>query len=283
MKNTSRTIFIFLILLIVVLVSGVSISIFLLSKETQLRKDTEVSLQDMRNKAARIEASLKESQKQIEILEGKNKDADDRINNLLDEINVEKGLRDEVKSENKKLKETLEAEAKSKQDIRQKLLKELEDAQAKIKVFEAQVGTHKGTVDTLQKKLLDLEEKNQGLEKQIQDLSQGLSAGLPPVSALPEAENAKEDKVDLNRIVVTPDSAKEGRVLSVDTETDFLIFDLGSVHGIKSGDVMSVYRGKSYLGDVKVSRVQEEMSAADFIAPLVSRKVRKNDQLVPKR
>jgi hypothetical protein len=43
---------------------------------------------------------------------------------------------------------------------------------------------------------------------------------------------------------------------------------------------MSVYRGDEYLGDVRVSRVQEELSAADLIPPFSSRKVRKNDSVV---
>ena len=91
------------------------------------------------------------------------------------------------------------------------------------------------------------------------------------------------EKVDLDRIVVTPDSAKAGKVLNVDPETEFLIFDLGAKNGIKQGDIMSVNRGSAYLGDVRVTRVQEEMSAADFVPPFSSKKVRKNDQVVPKK
>ena len=100
---------------------------------------------------------------------------------------------------------------------------------------------------------------------------------------IPAPGQSAQDKVNLDRIVVTPESAREGHVLSVDADTEFLIFDLGVKSGVKQGDVMSIYRGKAYLGDVRVSRVQEEMSAADFIPPFSSRKVRKNDQVVPKR
>jgi hypothetical protein len=71
--------------------------------------------------------------------------------------------------------------------------------------------------------------------------------------------------------------------LSVDKETEFLIFDLGAKSGVKQGDVMSVMRGDNYLGDIKVSRVQDEMSAADLIPPFSSRMVRKNDSVVPKQ
>ena len=71
--------------------------------------------------------------------------------------------------------------------------------------------------------------------------------------------------------------------MSVDKENDFLIFNLGEKDGVSQGVVMSVYRGSDYLGDVRVSRVQLEMAAADFIPPFSSQKVRKNDQVVLKK
>ena len=83
--------------------------------------------------------------------------------------------------------------------------------------------------------------------------------------------------------MVAAAEASQGRVLSVDKENDFLIFNLGEKDGVKPGFLMSIYRGEDYLGDVKVSRVQSEMSAADFVPPFSSQKVRKNDQVVAKK
>ncbi len=93
-----------------------------------------------------------------------------------------------------------------------------------------------------------------------------------------------ENGIQLGTIVVTPDkNSREGKILSVDQENDFLIFDLGEKNGISEGTVMSIYRGKDYLGDVKVSNVQPDMAAADFIPPFSSQKVRKSDQIVIKK
>lgn len=283
MKSTGRTVFIFLVLIVIILISGISISLYLLNQETQGRKTAETSLEDIRGKAAKLEGSLKEAQQEIDVLQGKNKDADDKINSLMDEIDVEKGLREEVKKESQKLKESLEAEAKSKLELREKLTKDLDAAQVKLTEFEKQSAGHKDEVDVLQKKLFEIEEKNRTLEKQLKDLTEGITAREVRSEIIPTSGQAMSDKVDLDRIVVTPDAAQEGKVLNVDTETEFLIFDLGSKNGIKQGDIMSIYRGKTYLGDVRVTRVQEEMSASDFIPPFSSRKVRKNDLVVPKR
>jgi len=80
-----------------------------------------------------------------------------------------------------------------------------------------------------------------------------------------------------------PGDVPDGRILSVDADTEFVIINLGEKDGITRSMVLSVYRGKEYLGDVKVTRVQPEMSAADFIPPFSSRLARKNDQVVAKK
>jgi hypothetical protein len=283
MKNSSRTVLIFLILIVVVLVSGISISLYLLQKETQGRQTAEASLEVFKGKTAKLEASLKESQAQIEVLTGKNKDADDKINSLLDEIEIEKGLREEIKKENQKLKDDLAAEVKNKLELREKMTKDIEDAQAKLAEVQKKSSADKSQIEDLQKKLADIDIKNKDLEKQLKVLNEGITARQNRPEIVPPPGVNTEEKVELDRIVVTPETAKEGHVLNVDTETEFLIFDLGSKHGIKQGDIMSIYRGKVYLGDVRVTRVQEEMAAADFVPPFSSRKVHKNDQVVPKR
>jgi type II secretory pathway pseudopilin PulG len=276
MKKSGKTVVIFLILIVVILISGISISLFLLSKETQTRKATEVSLEQLKVRNQKIDEALKDAQQQIDVLKGKNKDADDKINSLMEELDLESGLREQIKAENKKLKETLEAEAKAKVDLRQKLTAELEEVQTKLKESDAKVQAAAG----LQQKIDDLTKQNTELQGKLKEIEDAKTAQqmrgeiIPPPGA---------EKVDLDRIVVTPDDAKQGKVLNVDTETEFLIFDLGTRHGIQVGDVMSVYRGKTYLGDVKVTRAQDEMSAADFIPPFSSRKVRKNDQVVPRK
>ena len=276
-----RTVFIFLILIVIILISGVSISLFLLQKETQTRKSVEVSLDESRARNAKVEAGLKDAEKQIEVLKGKNKDADEKINSLMEELDLDAALREEIKAENKKLKDLVENEGRSKVEMRQKLTTELESVQSKLKDAETRANGSAEESASLKQKIDGLQKKNDELEakiKQINTTPSGTRSEIVPIPGEPG-----NDKVNLDAIVITPDAAKEGKVLNVDTETEFLIFNLGSKNGIKPGDLMSVYRGKQYLGDVKVSRVQDEMAAADFIPPFSTRKVRKNDQVVPKR
>jgi len=181
------------------------------------------------------------------------------------------------------LKDALEAEAKNKLELRERLSKEIETVQNKLKDMEKDSTGKREEVAALQVKFDEVQKKNQDLEAQLKDMTDGTVSRSFRNEIIPVPGTTPEDKVNLDRIVVTPDGAKEGKVLNVDLDTEFLIFDLGSKSGIKPGDVMSVYRGKAYLGDIKVSRVQDEMAAADFIPPFSSRKVRKNDQVVSKR
>ncbi len=283
MQKGGRTLSIFLILVIVILISGVSISFFMLQKETETRQATEQTVQDLTTRNTKIEAALKEARKQIDILEGKKKDAEDRINGLLEEVDLEKGLNDKIKADNKKIRDDLETVARSKLELRQKLIREIGAIQTKLKEAEKKSQGHEEVVAGLQEKIAGLEKKNSELEQKLKDLNESAAAKQVRSEIIPAPEASMQDKVNLDRIVVTPETAKEGHVLNVDLETQFLIFDLGSKSGVKQGDIMSVYRGKGYLGDVRVTRVQEEMAAADFIPPFSSRKVRKNDQVVPKR
>ena len=283
MQKGGRTLLVFLILIIVILISGVSISLFMLQKETQTRQATEQTVQDLTIRDTKIEAALKEARKQIDILEGKKKDAEDRINSLLEEVDLEKGLNEKIKADNKKVRDDLEAEARSKLELRQKLIKEIGIIQVKLKEAEKKAQGHEAAVTGFQEKIMGLEKKNTDLEQKLKELNESSAAKQVGREIIPAALGSMQDKVNLDRIVVTPETAKEGHVLNVDAETQFLIFDIGAKNGIKQGDIMSVYRGKSYLGDVRVTRVQDEMAAADFIPPFSSRKVRKNDQVVPKR
>src|SRR3989338_7060905 len=102
----------------------------------------------------------------------------------------------------------------------------------------------------------------------------------PSVSSIAPSVDDNKDAVNLDKIVVIPQGSPEGRVLTVDNSTEFIIVNLGEKDGVKSGNILSIYRGKDYLGDVKVTSVQPEMSAADIIPPFTSQQVRKNDQVV---
>jgi len=87
-----RVLIIFLVISAVLLISLTAVSLFFFQKETERRKLTEVTLTEYQTKKTQLEEDLKEMKKQNFLLEEKNKEAGDRINDLSDELELKYGL-----------------------------------------------------------------------------------------------------------------------------------------------------------------------------------------------
>ncbi len=248
MNNFGKTTTIILVLVSFLLLSLLGISLFFYKQENDLRKSAESKLTQEKTLKVKLEADLKEAKKQATMYEEKTKEADEKINSLMDENELERGLKDQTKVENSALKDALTAESQAKEQARI----DLAAAQDKITQLEA--------------KLQETENMRADLERKVKDF-----------------ETKAASPVQLEKIVVAPSEIPEGKVVSVNSENNFLIFNVGSDKGIMQDMTMSIYRGKKYLGDVKVTRAQEGMSAADFISPLTSKQVKKEDRVVVKQ
>lgn len=298
-KNSSgKVLVIFLVIFVILSLSLAGLAMFFLSKEKERRISTETALQQSVANAAKLEAKLQDAIKQGFLLQEKNKEADEKINGLLDELELQEGIREELKKENQALKEKFEKETKAKAELQEKLAGNA-DAVQRLPELEAQLQTAQGARQELEQKLSAAEERAKTLEEALAKMQQqGVESPAPvPVEAAPktgepqqqktpvieEESSGNKEEIQLEKIVVAPaKAAPEGRIVMVDGETEFVILNLGANHGIKEEQVLAVSRGKDQLGEIKVTRVQPEMSAADFIPPLTSRQVRKDDSVVIK-
>ena len=244
MSKDGKTFTILLIVVLVVLLCLTGIAAFFFNKETALRKSLEQQLVLAKDVETRLNNELQEAKKQVFLVEEKNKEADEKINSLMDELELQEGIRDQMKTENASLKDALTKESQEKE----KLQREFAQAQEKV--------------TSLEEKLKAQEISNKPLEKNEGDGAQA---------------------VDLDKIVVRPGEIPEGRVVSVNEENDFLIFNLGAEHGIVPNMLLSIYHSDQYLGDIKVARVQDGMSVADFIPPFSKDKVKKDDRVLVKK
>ncbi len=284
LNRAGKTLTIFIVVILVLLSSATSIGFFLYNKEMQLRTAAENERDVSLESEAKLQGELKEIKKQILLLQDKNKEADGKINNLLDEIELNEGLRDELKKENAGLREQVDGFSRAKDRMKA----DLDDLSAKLQDYQALLKAEQDRSKDLQGRLNDLQEVKKGMESTLNEMKvdmQPLSARSPQdqVAAEIVPPGVSKNKVELDRIVVSPQDGVRGRVLSVDKEAEFLVCNLGQKQGINAGDILSVYRGEEYLGDIKATRVQEEMSAADIVPPFSSRKVRKNDIVVLKQ
>lgn len=297
-NSSGKVLVIFLVIFVILSLSLAGLAMFFLSKEKERRISTETALQQSVANATKLEAKLQDAIKQGFLLQEKNKEADEKINGLLDELELQEGIREELKKENQALKEKFEREVKARAELQEKIATNAEAAQ-RLPELEAQLQIEQGARQELEQKLSAAEERAKTLEEALAKMQQqGVESPAPvPVEVAPQAEELPEQKtptvaeessqnkeeVQLEKIVVAPAKATpEGRIVMVDGETEFVIVNLGANHGIKEEQVLSVSRGKDQLGEIKVTRVQPEMSAADFIPPLTSRQVRKDDSVVIK-
>lgn len=281
-SKAGKTLTIFVVLIIILLISSTSIGFYLYHLEERLHKSVETELDASRADGLRLQAQLKDIQGQLALAQDKNKEADQKINNLLDEQDLNEGLRDALKKENADLKAQMEGIEQSKQ----KMKADLDDAGAKLSQYQELLKTSDDKSKELETRLANLVETNKGMQVKINELK----TDIKPDQRTAEEQIAGEivppgrskDKVELDKIVVNPQDGAKGHILSVDTDAAFVILNLGLKQGVKPDDVLSVYRGDEYLGDIKATRVQDEMSAADIIPPLSPNEVRKNDTIVLK-
>ena len=272
-NKSGKTLTIFIVLTYILLVSSTCIGFYLYRLEQRLHKSVETELGLSRADGLKLQAQLKDVQGQLALAEDKNKEADKKINNLLDEKDLNEGLRAALKKENAQLKEQMANIDKSKQKIKA----DLDDSVAKLSQYQGLLKASQEKSKELEARLADLAQTNKSDETRIKELQASIKEQIAP----PPIGGGK-GKVELDKIVVNPRNGAKGQILNVDTDADFVVFNLGLKQGVKPGNVLSVYRGNGYLGDIKATRVQDEMSAADIIPPLSSRGIRKNDTVVLK-
>src|SRR3989338_5080213 len=99
MNSSGRVLVIFLVITAILLISLTAISLFFFQKETERRKLAESTLEEFQAQKAVLEKEFEELKKQNFLMEEKKKEAADRLHDLSDELELEKGLREEIKLE----------------------------------------------------------------------------------------------------------------------------------------------------------------------------------------
>ena len=280
MNNTGKTLTIFLVVIAVLLVSITAIAVFFCLQEVELRESAEYNLEQVRIIESKIKADLAEAQKQVLLLEEKNKETDNIIDDLQGELDLSRGVAEEIKKEKKVLEQSLSEEKTTKESLRSQLQVEINATEEKVAALQEKLDLTVNRNKEIEQRRQELEEQNSVYRKRLEEL------GSLPLLDVPEAgadSSVTAGDVDLQKIVVNSSEEKKGQVISIDKETNFVIVSLGEKDGVEKNDVLSVYRNKKYLGDLRVSRVLPEMSAADFVPPLKSSKVKKADQVIIKK
>jgi len=291
MNSSGKALAVFLVIVAILLISLTAMSIFIFQKEIEKRKDVEKDLEAIKIVELNLQDELKEVRKQSFIFKEKNKEADERINSLLDELELETGLREEMINKNNKLKLDLTNLTKERRDEVEEFESELKEANERNAILEEKFKKEIQLKENLMLLIEKEEQKNKELQEKLDSLEKIQSKSTKSKdsessllsSDLEMVPGEKKETVELEKIVIVPKLLTEGRVLSVDKETEFIILNLGQKDGLTKGRIVSVYRDKDYLGDAKITRIHPEMSAADLIPPFSIQIVQKNDKAVLKK
>jgi len=157
-------------------------------------------------------------------------------------------------------------------------LQEITSAMDKIRLDMAnkddELSRKNSEVEALKKRIDDYETEIAEMNKRLSQVPGGALAGET------EAASKRDEAVSLEPITVTTKGKKEEvRVLDVNKDYGFIVINIGSVHGIKKGDVLFVSRNKKLLGKVVLEKVSEEVSIGKILYRSLAETVRKGDQV----
>lgn len=123
----------------------------------------------------------------------------------------------------------------------------------------------------ISKKLGRTESIIQSKIDEIWEIKDSLDRSFKESKMSPQSTNS----IELPPIIVNSDASNsfntgesspgfEGKVVSVNTENNFVIVDLGEKAGMRLGEQLSVYRDGKYIARLEVIQVRGDISAADI-------------------
>lgn len=292
-RRANVPVVIILSVLILISLSLAGGGFYLLQKERAKTQDLEQKLEELSAKQRVTETKLKESERLISDLQVKLQDAKSQIGTLSNDLQQEKAGRIEAQALIEQIRADLAQQKGLRSDLEKKLSEAQNDLQKTIDRLK-QVAVQK---DGLESKVKELESKTKEVE--LGNIVVGPETAAPkpevkkPESKKPKVKKPKVKKPEAKKpeaIQPAPEKKElnvmaqglEGKVLVINKDYNFAVINLGSKDGVGLGDAFSIYHNDKYVGDVKVEKVHDSMSAAGFVSEDIKDKVNEGDKVVQK-
>ena len=257
---------------------------YLLSQEKTKSLTLQSEIDSLKEQQEIYKKKLDESKKLTVSLETKLQEAKSQVDKLSMDLAQEKANKQEVQSQLEYVSSDLEKQKGLRSDLEKKLSKTQADAKS------------------LEEKLKELDTKKKELETKIQDLeSQAKKVELGTIVVAPEQsaksqvkepsvkpkEVKKEAKKEVKKETKAAEPVKtiaslEGKVSVVNADYNFTVINIGAKDGVNLDDMFAVYSNNKYIGDIKVIKVHDAMSAADFLSADLKDKIAEGDKVVRK-
>jgi hypothetical protein len=256
MNNKAKTLTIFLVTLSVLFLCVVLIITFLLREETAHRLAVEKSLSEVTAAKTDLEHQLSDTNKQLFLLQERMKESDLKIKSLLSDLDLAKSQQDVLSKENYDLKDALAKEQKEKAGLQQQLSQVANEST-----------TLKEQIGSLEKAKVDAEKKAQA----------AVQSSEVPLGTIVVNPNAPAAPAEIN----VP--AANASILTVNKEYQFVVTNLGEQGQVAPEQILSVTRDGKAIGELKVQRVQGNLSVADPVPPLKVDTLKEGDRVSVKK
>ncbi len=248
-----------LLSVLAILAIGVAVAaIVFLNTEHERRIAKEQELRLAQNENDELKTHLEESQ------QAKAK-MDEELGRLRKDITEAKAKLTQAQSEQQTLAQSMQDREK---EIA-RLTKDLEQSRVQHKDIVAQLSDLQQERESLKTQLAQLEQTKGALESKVTALSDpsAVQLGTVVVGEPAQASNA------------IPAGPKNGQVMVVNQEYDFVVINLGKSQGLSVGQEFQVVRGAEVLGTVKVEKVYDELSAAAILPDSKKESIREGDMV----
>ncbi|MFA5093408.1 MAG: hypothetical protein WC543_05675 [Candidatus Omnitrophota bacterium] len=270
-----------LIILIVISLLLAGVAFFLYNSEHALNIKLTQQVSELEDRQRLTEGKLEDAKKQAAELTMKLQESKSKIETLTQEL-------DQKKSE---LNDTANQLEQSKADLQQQRSLR-QDLESKLKAIQDEGKQVKEQISLIQKQKAELEDRIKNIEG-----GTGVELGKVVVSGEPAIiDKTAKGKVQASneKIIAAQNLEKEGKtsqalalgvlegkVMIINKEFNFVVINLGSKDKVVVGDQFRVMRDGKFIGDIKVEKVHEAMSAAGF-APEVKDLLKENDKIIQK-
>jgi len=257
---------------------------YLYQKEQALNVSLRREKEELNLNIKITQTNLDESQKEVAALGLKLNESQAQIETLTGNLDQEKNTKEVALTQMRQLKSDLEKQKGLSGDLENKL-KQAENDLSQIRVKLNDLESKKAELET---KVKDLEE--QAKQAQTRDVELGKIVISPDAATSAEALLTPESDLSSELPSTSPSvSVKEerqespsgltGKVLVLNKEYNFAVINLGSADGVNIGDLFSVYHNNNYVGDVKIEKVHDSMSAAGFVSTAIKDNISEGDKV----
>lgn len=262
-----------LIVLIVIALSFGGSSFYLYQKEHAKNIQLQEQISQLGDRQQATEKRLEDAKKTASELTLKLQEASSKVDTLTKELSQGKAAFTEASNKLEQFKSDLAQQKTLRQDLENKL-KETQDEGKQIKE----------QLKIVQQQKVELEEKFKNMEAGSGGVELGkvvVNSGVPIVDNTAKGKSkAKAAKQKIAAPAVNP-AVPDSKIMIVNKEFNFAVINLGSRDGVSVGDEFSITREGKYIGDLKVEKVHDSMSAAGFI-PELKDLIKENDKITPK-